>query len=294
MVRLCLALALLCVPLTSGCATSSLAQNSNRLNDCAQGKEAIRRARARTEKVADEERGPMPAVNAHDGAVASVAALLQRQLAMPNLRDRYEWAEVTRFDVPENLPPWLKGSFWSVSVSHCRENSDGYALASNEYRALIRHNQVAWLDLAPRKYKAEAVNPSPAAHGAQGSPPKTVTITSIKAMPFNERTGLLGGDALADDKKQFWNALNTSLFVIVELSGERGAYESQRKVELTARQRDRIMFQRESKVGVLNEDGKYYASFWLYGGFCSPVSLEARLLGQTPALRKTLSFNCGE
>ncbi|HEY0323872.1 MAG TPA: hypothetical protein VGC66_23185 [Pyrinomonadaceae bacterium] len=297
MVRLYLTLAFFFPLCVSGCTATTSAQNSNRLDSCAQARTAFAGERARTEKISETERGPKPIVNPQDGAVAPVATLMQQRVAVPYLRETYQWSEVTPFEVPDKLPPWIRGSYWSVMVSYCRVNSNGEYIASREYQALIRNNKVVWLDFVPQK-----IEPSKDAEPlfeANAPDAKTTTrpalsIKSIKAMPFNESMGFLGGDALANGKGEFWNSLHTSLLVLVELSGERGFYERNRKIEFTARTRGQLILTRTSEIGVLNENGKYYASFYLYGGFCSPVSMEARIQGQPQSLKKTLDFGCGE
>lgn len=136
-------------------------------------------------------------------------------------------------------------------------------------------------------------------------------ITAIRAMLFYDSSGTFSKDILADSNISLWNTIigegdsggaSSSTLIVVEVTGEPGAYETKRKIEFTATYRlngqnaRETVVKRTAETGIFNNKGKFYAAFWLYETGCAPVKLSARLLGQTqPSLmRKTINFQCGE
>lgn len=127
-------------------------------------------------------------------------------------------------------------------------------------------------------------------------PTLSYKIARLKIQTFNQVLDAFSDDISDKKENEFWNALDTSLFVTVEVSGEVGSYVSGRRVEVTAYEGRKLILRRVANLGVINNDGKYYVPIWLYGGFCQPVTIRARFLGQQQALviKKRLFFNCGE
>jgi hypothetical protein len=91
------------------------------------------------------------------------------------------------------------------------------------------------------------------------------------------------------------HANNTAL-VVVEVSGQAGSWEENRRVELTARTAEGELLRRASDLNVLSARGRTYVAFWLYDVGCRPVRLQARLLGQRQASTRTdeIPVECGE
>jgi len=122
-------------------------------------------------------------------------------------------------------------------------------------------------------------------------------LGEIKIVPYSQRTNTFLEEIRDDRKSEFWNELNLSLFVSVEVSGKAGSYSSDRRVEVTAYEGGRQILRRVARIGVIDENtGKYYVPVWLYGPFCLPVTIRAKLLGQqsTSQLERNLTFECGE
>lgn len=130
---------------------------------------------------------------------------------------------------------------------------------------------------------------------AQTAPP--YSINAIKVNPFNHENNSFTGDLEADNKGNFFNALDTSLFISVEVTGQKGSYEGNRKVEITAYSGKKLISKVIGRLGVLDgTTGKYYCVMWLQGPQCQDLTIQARMLGQAKASSKqrTLSFICGE
>jgi hypothetical protein len=119
-------------------------------------------------------------------------------------------------------------------------------------------------------------------------------ISAINVVPFEEQTGKFGS-AYEAQPSEMLNALSTSLFVTVEISGQEGSFEAGRKVQITVTEGKRIKYSRTEQVGLIG-DGKYYMPVWLYSPMCSKVTITARLLGQTTAssMKRVVPFVCGE
>lgn len=143
-----------------------------------------------------------------------------------------------------------------------------------------------------------------------GQPP-SFKITAIKAMLYFEQTGTFSKDVLANPDFAFWNTIigegdagspSSSTLVLVEVTGEVGAYEASRKIEFTATYKPNGRIAREqtikriSEVNIMSEKGKFYAPFWLYETGCNPVRLTARIVGQGQAslIKNAIRFKCGE
>ena len=127
--------------------------------------------------------------------------------------------------------------------------------------------------------------------------PPPYQLTEMKVVPFSQRTSLFLAEIKKDADFSGWNDLNLSLFVTIEVSGKAGSYSSRRNVEVVAYEGRRLIVKRVGHIGVLDEStGKYFVPVWLYGSFCQPVTIKARLNGQTRSstLQRKIDFQCGE
>ena len=121
-------------------------------------------------------------------------------------------------------------------------------------------------------------------------------IARLKIQTFNPVFDIFSEDISDKKDNEFWNAINLSLFVTVEVSGKAGSYVSERRVEVTAYEGRKLILRRVTNLGVINNSGMYYVPVWLYGGFCQSVTIKARFLGQRQAsvIKKSIFFHCGE
>ena len=127
--------------------------------------------------------------------------------------------------------------------------------------------------------------------------PPPYQLTEMKIVPFSQRTNSFLAEIKNDAAFSGWNDLNLSLFVTIEVSGKAGSYGSRRNVEVVAYEGRRLIVKRVGHIGVLDEStGKYFVPVWLYGSFCQPVTIKARLIGQTRSatLQRKIDFQCGE
>lgn len=123
------------------------------------------------------------------------------------------------------------------------------------------------------------------------------SLSNIEVTIYSQRQNKFLSKVENDGKDEFWNEMNLSLFVAVEVSGERGSYISNRKVEVSAFEGKKLILKRVSDLGVIDEaTGKYYVPIWLYGPFCQEVVIKARIIGQNEfsTIKRKLNFQCGE
>jgi hypothetical protein len=128
--------------------------------------------------------------------------------------------------------------------------------------------------------------------GAAASSP--ARLSEMKILPYNGASDTFGDNIVGTDHSLF-NDLDTSLLVKVEVSGKAGEY-SDRNVEITARQGNKLILTRNAMVGIYNESGKYYVTAWIPNPLCQDTIIQARLLGQRQPsiIKKTVTANCGE
>lgn len=129
------------------------------------------------------------------------------------------------------------------------------------------------------------------AAGASGPPAR---LSEMKILPYNGMSDTFG-DNMAEGDHSLFNDLDISLLVKVEVSGKAGEY-SDRNVEITARQGNKLILTKTSMVGIYNESGKYYVTAWINNPICQDITIQARLLGQRQpsVIKKTIRANCGE
>lgn len=127
---------------------------------------------------------------------------------------------------------------------------------------------------------------------APAGPP--ARLSEMKILPYNGGSDTFG-DNIADGGSALFNDLDISLLVKVEVSGKAGEY-SDRNVEITARQGNKVILNRNAMVGIYNENGKYYVTAWIPNPLCQDTVIQARLLGQRQPsiIKKTIGANCGE
>jgi len=87
--------------------------------------------------------------------------------------------------------------------------------------------------------------------------------------------------------------------ITIEIGGKPGSYASGRKVALSVTKKGgRVVLDRRPQIGILGDNGKYYATFVVYGTGCDLLHLRVQILGQpsTPAsvVEKDIPFQCGE
>jgi hypothetical protein len=126
-------------------------------------------------------------------------------------------------------------------------------------------------------------------------------IEALKAMLFYAESGTFSADLFGPSAPKLQNVSTgvgqaTATLIVVEIAGPPNRYSPNRKVSLTATAGNRSLLTRTLPLGRPSDDGKFYAAFWLYDTGCTPISLKARILGQTQdsALQKTLDFRCGD
>jgi hypothetical protein len=128
----------------------------------------------------------------------------------------------------------------------------------------------------------------------QSAASASARISGMKIIPYNGNSDTFG-ENMADSGQPLFNDLDTSLLVKVEVAGKAGDY-SDRNVEITVRQGNKLILTRNAMIGIYNESGKYYATAWIYGPICQSITVQARLLGQRQPsiIKKTIGANCGE
>ena len=132
-------------------------------------------------------------------------------------------------------------------------------------------------------------------------------ITAVKAMLFYDGSATFSRDVLAKPSFSFWNTIigegdagapSNSTLVLVEVARNAPSNDDlpPRKVELTATVPRKPPFKRTVEIGLFGNGGKFYAAFWLYETGCEPVTLVARIIGQTqPSIvTRKIPFDCGE
>jgi hypothetical protein len=127
---------------------------------------------------------------------------------------------------------------------------------------------------------------------APAGPP--ARLSEMKILPYNGMSDTFGDNMAVGDSSLF-NDLDISLLVKVEVSGKAGEY-SDRNVEITARQGNKLLLTKTSMVGIYNESGKYFVTAWINNPICQDITIQARLLGQRQpsVIKKTIRANCGE
>ncbi|MBP9887065.1 MAG: hypothetical protein KBF93_12260 [Leptospiraceae bacterium] len=127
---------------------------------------------------------------------------------------------------------------------------------------------------------------------AQVEPISDYKISNIKVIPFDSKTG----EFAKHTELTYYNAISTSLFVIVEVSGKPGIFESKKKVEIEVFEGEKRKAKKIEKNMLFSEKGKFYISLLLDPLMCKDITINARILGQKTdsGIAKMIPFKCGE
>jgi len=127
---------------------------------------------------------------------------------------------------------------------------------------------------------------------AQVEPISDYKISNIKVIPFDSKTG----EFAKQTELTYYNAISTSLFVIVEVSGKAGIFESKKKVEIEVFEGEKRKVKKIEKNMLFSEKGKFYISLLLDPLMCKDVTIHGRILGQKndSNFAKVIPFACGE
>lgn len=119
-------------------------------------------------------------------------------------------------------------------------------------------------------------------------------ITKLKIVNYNQYVHAFK-DVSDENDLEYWNALGTSVVVSAVVSAKRNTYVSGRKVEFKVYEGKNLIRTHSGDIGSFISDN-YYVPIMLYGPFCHPLTVEARILGQRQisTISKTLNFACGE
>jgi hypothetical protein len=120
------------------------------------------------------------------------------------------------------------------------------------------------------------------------------TLSEMKILPYDRMSDTFSED-ISNSQDGHLNEIDQSYLVKVIVSGKAGDY-SNRQVEITVREGNKLLVTRTTLVGIFNETGKYFIPVWIYGPLCQPTVIQATLLGQRQpsTIRKRLNFECGE
>lgn len=121
-------------------------------------------------------------------------------------------------------------------------------------------------------------------------------ISAVRIVPFDGQTGKFQDEIREKDEMSFFNRLSISLFVTIEISGQKNTYETGRKIDVTVTEGGRLKTGRSEQIGSIGSGGKVYFPLWLDAAMCSDVTITARITGQKTAstVSRKVAFLCGE
>ena len=121
-------------------------------------------------------------------------------------------------------------------------------------------------------------------------------ITNIKAVPFEKSSGEFESEITDTDDRVFFNDLDKGIFLIIEITGKPGDYQTKKGLSVTVTEGKKIKLKKAYFSGILNEQGKFYFPVWLEPAMCDGIKITATVTGQKTIskMTKTLSFMCGE
>lgn len=133
-----------------------------------------------------------------------------------------------------------------------------------------------------------------AAANAQTAP--SYKISKIKIVPYDQTLGEFQPEITPKDERTFFNEISTALFIVAEVSGAAGSYEAKRNIEVTVLEGKKLRTKKLMPMGIINQDGKFYAPVFVEAAFCSEVTVTARIVGQktVSTLTRKAAFQCGE
>lgn len=121
-------------------------------------------------------------------------------------------------------------------------------------------------------------------------------ITNVKILPFEGQTGEFQAPLKSNDDRSFFNAIDTALLVVVEITGKAGTFEEGRTIQITAMEGKKLKAKKSEQIGLIGDGGKFYVPLWLDAAMCSEVTITAKITGQKSAssLTRKVMFECGE
>lgn len=151
-------------------------------------------------------------------------------------------------------------------------------------------------------YRCAAALLAVALLGATPPPqPAGAPAVSIRAMLFNNRTGGLSGDVVADTSRlgnvPAGDYASTATLVVVRVAFAKDRDYPSARVRLVATAgRGRVLLDRTQPVGAIGPDNVTHVGFWLSGTGCEPLALAATLTtpGPSATARVAVPFTCHE
>lgn len=122
------------------------------------------------------------------------------------------------------------------------------------------------------------------------------SITAIRVMPYEASQGKFLDELKPDEFGGYFNDLDKSLLVMIEVTGPAGEYVAARRVSVRVTEGKKVKLSKVGYPGVLNENGKYWIPIWLEAAMCDEVVITATMTGQTKksSMKRSLNFMCGE
>lgn len=119
-------------------------------------------------------------------------------------------------------------------------------------------------------------------------------ITELKVVNYNQYNHVFK-DVSEEENLEYWNALGTSVVVSAIVSAKPNTYVSGRRVEFKVYEGKKLIRTHSGEIGYFRSDN-YYVPIMLYGPFCQPLTIKARIIGQRQisTISRTLNFACGE
>lgn len=121
-------------------------------------------------------------------------------------------------------------------------------------------------------------------------------ITNLKILPFDSQTGEFQPEIKTGGERSFFNDLAISLFLVVEISGKAGSFETGRNIEITVLEGKKQKAKKLVQIGLIGDGGKFFFPVWLDAAMCENIKITARITGQKTAstATRTIPFLCGE
>ena len=126
-----------------------------------------------------------------------------------------------------------------------------------------------------------------------------------KTLDKENSAGTLSENIVDNKEFHFWNTIigegsakgiSNQTLVVVEVNGTpKGFFE--RKLRLTVKSNDKIVYQKTDDFFIMDEKTKYFIPFLVYKTGCSKLNLTAEILNNQiveSVLIKSINFECGE
>lgn len=139
-------------------------------------------------------------------------------------------------------------------------------------------------------------------------------VKSIKAfLYYNENktsdlenaAGTISENIIDNKEFHFWNTvigegsakgISNQTLVVVEINGSQKGFV-ERKIRLTVKSNDKIVYQKTDDFVIIDEKTKYFTPFLIYKTGCDKLFLTAEILNNQiieSVLIKNINFECGE